>query len=82
MNEEKATAMGWQGMESAPTDGRDIEVLYNNDTAVYVAMWSDRPVCMLGPINGGHPEGWATGNESRTDTNLPMDTPDYWRELA
>lgn len=62
----------------APRDGSTIIGIY--DEGEFLIFWSDRPVCMLGPINGGFPEGWATSSESDTDYNLPMDEPKFWRE--
>lgn len=77
--------VGWRSdMENAPRDGTEIEIGYlvGNEIDACVAMWSDRPVCMLGPRNGGFPEGWATGFSSHADTNLPLDPPDFWRPLT
>lgn len=75
----------WRGdWENAPRDGTEIEVGCkepDGSISESTAMWSDRPVCMLGPVNGGFPAGWATGFNSGTDTNLPIDQPDFWREL-
>lgn len=65
-------------IEFAPKDGSTIIGIY--DEGEFLIFWSDRPVCMLGPINGGFPAGWATAHESDTDSNLPMDEPDQWRE--
>ena len=67
----------WQPMETAPRDGTSIVGKYP-DTECMIR-WSDRPVCMLGPINGGYPAGWATDG-SETDRNLPMDTPEAWMD--
>lgn len=68
----------WKSMDSAPKDGTTIEGLYPDDGTALIR-WSNRPVCMLGSRNGGHPPGWATtGGE--TDENLPMDPPIAWRE--
>jgi hypothetical protein len=64
-------------MESAPTDGTPIIGLY--DDGEEDIFWSERPVCMAGPVNGGHPEGWATCGD-HTDHNLPMEKPNKWRE--
>ena len=69
-----------QPMATAPKDGTEIIIYYENgDTTT--AFWSEKPICMLGPRNGTFPEGWATGYESETDYNLPLDPPDYWSPL-
>ena len=68
----------WLSMEDAPRDGTGIIGLYNDGEAMIV--WSKRPVCMLGPVNGGYPPGWATYGPD-TDSNLPMDAPKAWRRL-
>ncbi len=71
----------WQPMATAPRDGTEIRAKYfdqSDDEADYI-VWSERPVCMLGPVNGGFPPGWATGRSSDTDTNLPIDEYDLWR---
>lgn len=67
----------WQPMATAPRDGSSIVGKYE-DTECMIR-WSNRPVCMLGSVNGGHPPGWATDG-SETDSNLPMDIPDAWRD--
>lgn len=73
----------WMPIETAPKDGTEIEVNYGTPEKpedVCEAFWSQRPVCMLGNRNGGFPPGWATtGN--KTDKNLPLDPPKYWRPL-
>lgn len=66
----------WQLMETAPRDGTEIEVIEGG-----TVFWSERPVCMLGSRNGGFPPGWATGHNSGTDYNLPVDPPTHWRPL-
>ena len=68
-----------QPIETAPKDGIAILGLYPDGvlTDIY---WSERPVCMLGSVNGGYPEGWATAGRD-TDYNLPMDTPLMWKEI-
>ena len=69
-----------QPIETAPRDGTEIEVLDNEEWQPVV--WSERPVCMLGTRCGGFPPGWATGPESGTDRNLPLDiNPTHWRPL-
>lgn len=70
----------WQTIETAPYDGTEIEVSYNGED-ITTAFWSDRPICMLGSRNGGHEPGWATGYNSGTDYNLPLDEPTHWRLL-
>ena len=65
---------------SAPKSGDQIIGIYEDGAEVKM-FWSDRPVCMLGNINGGFPEGWATCGEE-TDYNLPLDEPKYWRGNA
>jgi hypothetical protein len=67
----------WKNMESAPVDGTGIIGKYGDDECGI--FWSDGPVCILGPRNGGFPEGWATDGKD-TDRNLPMYTPDGWKE--
>jgi hypothetical protein len=71
--------MEWQPIETAPKDGS--EILVKIDSEVVVAFYSPRPVCMLGPVHGGHPPGWATGRSNTTDYNLPLDTPTHWMTL-
>lgn len=68
----------WQPMSTAPKD-RTIEFI-NEAGEQYLAVWSDRPVCMLGSRNGGFPPGWSTPIEADTDTNLPLDPGILWRE--
>lgn len=71
----------WQPIEAAPKDGSTIEVTYDADgKETCLAMWSEKPVCMLGPRNGAFPPGWATPVEANCDTNLPLDPPLMWRE--
>ena len=66
-------------IDSAPKDGRTIEIRYG-DGSKCLAFWSERPVCMGGPMVFQNP-GWATAPESDTDTNLPLDEPNFWREV-
>ena len=62
-------------IDDAPRDGTPIIGLYDDDECeIY---WSERPVCMLGSVNGGFPPGWATHGDE-TDFNLPMDEPQAW----
>jgi hypothetical protein len=70
-------------IDNAPRDGSAIEIAYKNgdDLDICFAAWSERPVCMLGSQNGGFPPGWATTYEGDVDSNLPLDPPDFWREL-
>ena len=75
-----AAALGWRSdWENAPRDGTEIEVNSHDLTEPGTTVWSERPVCMGGDRVGGCEQGWATGPESGTDTNLPMDQPDLWR---
>jgi len=67
-------------IETAPRDGTEIIGIYDNGDEVAI-VWSERPVCILGHRAGGFPEGWATSGRD-TDGNLPMDEPEYWRELT
>ena len=69
---------GFKNMKLAPKTGTTIYGLYEDGTIIDI-FWSERPVCMLGPVNGGYPEGWATGGDD-TDYNLPMDEPLAWKE--
>lgn len=72
----------WQSIATAPKDGTTIEVSYDSEhTDTCLAMWSQRPVCMGGSTVYNKP-GWATSTESECDTNLPLDTPLYWRPYA
>jgi hypothetical protein len=77
---------GWRDdWENAPRDGTEIEFGYiegDGELSVSIAMWSDRPVCMLGSRNGGHKPGWAVGYSEDTDTNLPVDQAEFWREFS
>jgi len=70
----------WQPIKTAPKDGTEIEVLFEGGE-MSTAFWSDKPICMLGPRNGTFPSGWATGHESGTDYNLPLDDFTHWKEL-
>jgi hypothetical protein len=72
----------WQIMETAPKDGSEIEINYGTEDEpdVCFAFWSERPVCMLGNINGGHKPGWATCGQE-IDRNLPLDEPNFWRPI-
>lgn len=78
----KGNSAGWQPMDTAPRDGSTIELAYDEDgKETCLAMWSEKPVCMLGPRNGTFPPGWATPIEADCDTNLPLsDPPLMWRE--
>jgi hypothetical protein len=69
----------WQPIDTAPRDGTSIEVNYGTveNPEVCLAVWSERPVCMGGPLIR-YPPGWAT-NGDETDSNLPLDPPNYWR---
>jgi hypothetical protein len=71
----------WRPIAEAPRDGTEIEGFDEIGQSCGVVMWSNRPVCMLGPINGGHKPGWATGFSSDTDANLPVEAPVRWRPL-
>jgi len=64
-------------MDEAPRDGESIVGKYADEEAII--MWSERPVCMGGPLVG-IPAGWATDG-TETDRNLPMDEPDAWRTI-
>ena len=76
----KPTELEVNDMNNAPKDGSTIIGIYGDNTCLI--FWSERPVCMLGPVNGGFPEGWAVAPEEEgVDTNLPMDEPDYWRNV-
>lgn len=74
----------WQPIATAPKDGTIIEINYtdggNAPNEICLAVWSERPVCMLGSRNGGFPPGWATAG-GQTDNNLPLDEPICWREI-
>lgn len=71
----------WKPIETAPKDGRTIEVAHDAEgTEISLAFWSQRPVCMLGNRCGGFPPGWATAIEGNTDTNLPLSEVVMWRE--
>lgn len=68
----------WKPISTAPKTGIEIEIMYEDGGTCW-AVWSERPVCMLGQRNGGYPPGWATGPSSQCDTNLPLDPPKMWR---
>ncbi len=70
---------GWFEMESAPKD-EEVLITYdpNGIKDICYAHWSERPVCMLGPINGGFRPGWAT-TSTDNESNLPLDPPLYWK---
>lgn len=65
-------------MEMAPRD-ENIVGLINGDEVAMV--WSEKPICMLGPRNGTFSPGWATPIGGSTDSNLPLDEPVAWRYL-
>lgn len=67
----------WQPMETAPRDGSTIR-FRAGDRSDGHTFWSERPVCMLGEINGGFPPGWASHYLDETDHNLPMEVSDDW----
>ncbi len=77
---------GYMDISSAPKDGTEIECLYRLPGGGFeeggIIMWSDNPICMLGRRAGSFPEGWAVGYSEATDTNLPVDAPDFWREIT
>ena len=66
-----------QDIETAPMTGEHVIGIYSDGSEAGM-FWSERPVCMLGLVNGGFPAGWATDG-SDTDYNLPLDEPEYWR---
>lgn len=70
----------WKPIEIAPKDGRTIEFNYGTEQEPETALvfWSNKPVCMGGPTVYIKP-GWATAAEGNTDTNLPMDAAEFWR---
>ena len=71
----------WKPIATAPKTGIEIEVSYGDGSdpkEITWAFWSDRPVCMGGPTVYIKP-GWATGHNSGTDYNLPLDEPKMWR---
>ena len=74
-------ALIWRTMETAPKDGRDIEISYGDGSNAEdncLAFWSERPVCMGGPTVM-HKPGWATAGNDKCDKNLPLDPPKLWR---
>lgn len=72
-------AEGWSDLDSAPRDRSEIELLHEGGE-ISSAVWSQRPVCMLGPVNGGFPPGWATSGADDCDSNLPLREVTHWRE--
>ena len=64
-------------INTAPKDGTTIIGVWD-DGEEFLMFWSERPVCMLGSRNGGHPPGWATAGDN-VDSNLPVDEPPFWR---
>lgn len=78
------TKTEWQTMANAPKH-EAIEVHYGKDENeiidLSVAIWSDQPVCMLGSRNGCFNQGWATAAGYGVDSNLPIDTPNFWRPI-
>lgn len=69
----------WLPICDAPYDGTEVEVKWESGD-VSTACWSERPVCMGGPTVYREPS-WATGPNSGTDRNLPLDEPQWWREI-
>ncbi len=65
---------GWQGIESAPKDGSEITVRYEDGEEEDGVFWSDTRYCMLGAPMGSCGEGWV----SREAGNLPVDPPLLW----
>lgn len=73
----------WNPISTAPKTGETIEISYgdgDNHEDNCLAFWSDARVCMIGMPNGSCGPGWATPIESDTDTNLPLDEPNLWRQ--
>jgi hypothetical protein len=68
----------WLDISTAPKDGSEILMRYEDGESVH-AVWSDRPVCMLGSRCGGFPPGWATPTGHDVDANLPIDEGTHWR---
>lgn len=76
-------SMEWKSTDLAPKDGTVIEINYGTELLpedVCEAAWSERPVCMGGPTVYNKP-GWATAGGD-VDKNLPLDPPNFWREVA
>lgn len=68
-----------ESIDTAPLDGTEIEVLADGEWQP--VMWSERPVCMLGPT-AYWPPGWVTSPACETDCNLPLDVqPTHWRPM-
>lgn len=71
--------MDWNPyMEMAPQN--EVIVGFINGDEIPME-WSEVPVCMLGPMNGSFPAGWATPRGGSVDANLPLDEPVAWRHL-
>lgn len=70
-------ADGWRDIESAPTDGTQLRVRYEDGTVEDGVYFSAERYCVLGAPQGSRGPGWVSTEAG----NLPVDDPDAWMPL-
>ena len=71
----------WQSIETAPKDGTEIEVFYENlDGFSTFAFWFEKPTRILGSKDAlPNPPGWAGSRSSQANYRICLSTPTHYR---